>query len=664
MSHRNFTVLLVLVVVAIVACGNGAPAFAGQSAAALPAGTWEATGPMSVVRSGHTATRLPDGRVLVTGGSTSNEALASAEINDPSSRTWSLASPMSSVRVAHTATLLANGRVLVSGGTGGYSLASVELYDPVAGTWSLTGEMSVSRSGHTATLLPGGRVLVAGGHNGWGELWTAEIYDPALGTWSATGTLNQGRAHHTATLVAGGRVLVTGAPVTSYVDGNSYAAGIASAETYYPAVATWSPVGAMSTGRYDHTATLLPDGRVLMTGGKYLILVNGDYGDEYYTESTATAEIYDPAGSAWSLTGSMRVDRHAHTATLLLNGRVLISGGASDRWWDPGLAGAELYNPALGIWSGASYMSTSRSGHSASLVAGGNVLAVGAGTGVANAEISMIPSATPAPDVSGPQVTCGTADGAWHRQDVAIVCTASDPESGLVNEAEATFYLLTNVPDLTETDNAMTGTRQLCNTHIGCTTAGPIAGNRVDRKPPSISISSPAAGATVQGERERNGELRLCRWRRRPRGVSGQRRQRRAHRHVIDRDQNVRCRIRRYAGALLPTRSEVAPVVSSGADVGIALSAPRTRVASGAMMTYAMVVTNAGTGAATGVAVSNALPVGVVFASASTSQGTVSPPAIGSTGTLSATLGSIGVGGTATVTVVVKITAKAGTTFD
>ena len=201
----------------------------------------------------------------------------------------------------------------------------------------------------------------------------------------------------------------------------------------------------MSTGRSDHTATLLPDGRVLMAGGEYLILAYGDYGVEYYTTSTATAEIYDPAGGGWSLTGSMRVDRHAHTATLLLNGRVLISGGASDRWWNPSLAGAELYDPTLGSWSGASYMSTSRSGHSASLVAGGNVLVVGAGTGVASAEI-YDPSATPQPDMSAPQVTCGTADGAWHRQDVGIACTASDPESGLANEAEATFYLLTMCP--------------------------------------------------------------------------------------------------------------------------------------------------------------------------------------------------------------------------
>jgi uncharacterized repeat protein (TIGR01451 family) len=599
--------------------------------------------------------------VLVTGGNTSNdEVLASAEIYDPLSRTWSLASPMSSVRVAHTATLLANGRVLVSGGTSGYSLASAELYDPVAGTWSLTGDMSVSRFGHTATLLPGGRVLVAGGHDGWGELWTAEIYDPALATWSATGTLNQGRAHHTATVVAGGRVLVTGGAFTSYLDGNYYAAGIASAETYDPAVATWSPAGAMSTGRYDHTATLLPDGRVLMTGGEYLILVNGDYGDEYYTTSTATAEIYDPAGRAWSLTGSMRVDRHAHTATLLLNGRVLISGGASDRWWDPGLAGAELYDSALGSWSGASSMSTSRSGHSASLVAGGNVLVVGAGTGVASAEI-YDPSATPAPDVSGPQVTCGTADGAWHRGDVAIACTASDPDSGLVNEGEATFSLVTNVPDLTETDNAMTGTRQVCNTHIGCTTAGPIAGNRVDNKPPSISISSPAAGATYKENASATASyacvdggvgLAACLG---PAANGG----------LIDTSSTG---TKTFSVASVDAlehyfqREVKYTVVSSGADVGIALSAP-TRVASGAMMTYAMVVTNAGTGGATGVVVSNALPVGVVFASASTSQGTVSPPAIGSTGTLSATLGSIGLGGTATVTVVVKITAKAGTTL-
>ena len=113
LTHTVFASGRQLVVVAIgLACAGGASAYAGQSPAALPAGTWEATAPMSVVRSGHTATRLPDGRVLVTGGGTSNEVLASAEIYDPASRTWSLTGPMRMVRGAHTATLLPNGGVL------------------------------------------------------------------------------------------------------------------------------------------------------------------------------------------------------------------------------------------------------------------------------------------------------------------------------------------------------------------------------------------------------------------------------------------------------------------------------------------------------------------------------------------------------------------------
>ena len=91
---------------------------------------------------------------------------------------------MSTARDAHTATLLPNGKVLVAGGynsTSGY-LSSAELYDPASGTWTATGSLSTARGYHTATLLPNGKVLVAGGYNSTsGYLSSAELYDPATG---------------------------------------------------------------------------------------------------------------------------------------------------------------------------------------------------------------------------------------------------------------------------------------------------------------------------------------------------------------------------------------------------------------------------------------------------------------------------------------------------
>src|SRR4029453_13178629 len=96
---------------------------------------------------------------------------------------------MPRARSGHTATLLSNGNVLVTGGvdeTG--ALAAAELYDPVSGSWSATGNMSVARVDHSATLLSSGWVLVAGGTSStFEELGTAELYDPETGSWATTG---------------------------------------------------------------------------------------------------------------------------------------------------------------------------------------------------------------------------------------------------------------------------------------------------------------------------------------------------------------------------------------------------------------------------------------------------------------------------------------------
>jgi hypothetical protein len=137
---------------------------------------------MNTARERHTATLLPDGRVVVAGGySLSGGYLASAEAYDPSTGAWSPTGSLNAARSEHTATLLPNGYVLVVGGYNGDYLASAELYDPVSGAWSTTGDLNTGRSEHTATLLPDGRLLVAGGWDGINTLASAEVYDRGLG---------------------------------------------------------------------------------------------------------------------------------------------------------------------------------------------------------------------------------------------------------------------------------------------------------------------------------------------------------------------------------------------------------------------------------------------------------------------------------------------------
>ena len=151
-------------------------------------GTWTVTGSMIEARSWQSATLLPDGRVLVAGGMGSTGSggdevvflMDSAELYDPDTGTWTATGSMIEARHNYTATRLSDGRVLVTGG----GLASAELYDPDSGTWTATASMIEGRSGHTATLLSDGTVLVAGGYintGSGGSTPSAELYDPGSG---------------------------------------------------------------------------------------------------------------------------------------------------------------------------------------------------------------------------------------------------------------------------------------------------------------------------------------------------------------------------------------------------------------------------------------------------------------------------------------------------
>ena len=297
---------------------------------------WSSAAPMNVARSSHSATLLADGRVLVAGGSTVSSAgatgyvnNASAEIYDPAAKTWTATPPMSAARSHHTATLLPDGKVLVVGGENVSYLveATAEVYDPVANTWTPTRGAPVSpRSQHTATLLPSGLVLVAGGFDivdgVLTPLATAELFDPVLHTSSSTdingvtttvitggldftATALMASAHYgqSATRLADGRVVIVGGNTTQ-------------TELYNPATAAWASAGATAATHTSHGAVLLPDGRVLVAGGTQF--------------AQPTAELLDPATGLWTAAAPMLVLRANPTATRLPDGSAMVCGGAAD----------------------------------------------------------------------------------------------------------------------------------------------------------------------------------------------------------------------------------------------------------------------------------------------------------------------------------------------
>jgi uncharacterized delta-60 repeat protein len=335
-------------------------------------GTWRViTNPLNIGRSDHTATLLPDGKVLAAGGCSSTGSLASAELFDPTSETWTATNSLNSPRFSHTATLLPNGKVLVAGGDSGSDnhLSSAELFDSASGTWTPTGSLNTARCEHTATLLPSGLLLIAGGFGNSGCLSSAELYNPISGTWTTTNTLTFARRSHTATLLPSGQVLVVGGLTTSYVP-------LSSTEVYDSAIGTWTATGTMDTARSGSTATLLSNWKVLVVGGRNgNVMNNGGY--------LSTAELFDPTVGTWTATDSLTASRRGHTATLLMDGRLLVTGG----WGGPFgsiLSSMELYDPASGLWTATNGPITPRTGQSATLLPNGNVLIAGGFNGASS----------------------------------------------------------------------------------------------------------------------------------------------------------------------------------------------------------------------------------------------------------------------------------------
>jgi hypothetical protein len=337
-------------------------------------GVWTPTGALPAGRRDHTATLLPDGDVLIVGGTAPGAFLYNP---DAGSFIATQGAPLFNHGQFATATLLLDGRVLVVGGFGTPHRA--ELYDPSTRSFTATaggeteGATNAARIVHSATLLPDGRVLLAGGQSPGSPpvpLADAEIYDPATDAFTPIVGLTATRSGHGAARLADGSVLIAGGR-------SAGGACLTTAEVFDPESGIFTLTGAMNIGRCGlqwNNLTVLQDGRA------FVVVDN------------TNAELYNPATGTFSMAGAPSVVHSAGSVTLLADGRVLVAGGSTGGG-PITTAETEIFNPATGTFSLAAPMTTVRQQHSATRLADGRVLIVGGfslGADVGTAELLSV----------------------------------------------------------------------------------------------------------------------------------------------------------------------------------------------------------------------------------------------------------------------------------
>lgn len=351
---------------------------------------WQSAAPLPAAQYFGSAVTLNDGLVLMAGGINSSDVASRlAWLYDSKANAW-LALPDMSVGRADTAAVtLVDGRVLIAGGTtdGGGRTAAVDMFDPLTRQWTAATPMNLPRNRHTLTLLKDGRVLATGGYLTHSDPYqvyqrTAEVYDPAANTWTAVANMAEHRVGHSASLLPDGRVLIVG--------GADYAEYKATVEVFNPATNKFSSGPALAEGRYFHAAATLSDGRILIAGGMN------------HFKQFVDALIFNPATGQWHGAGTLSTPRVYFPMTLMADGRVLAAGGTSG---PTATAAADVFDPSANVWTPVSAMTTARTLASiAALRDGGVLVAGGAGSGV-TPTVEIWNGARAIPTVTIPRVT-------------------------------------------------------------------------------------------------------------------------------------------------------------------------------------------------------------------------------------------------------------------
>jgi len=350
---RTPTFVAVLVV-ALVACqpvptGSPQATFASTSStpSSMPAptptpvpveGAFKPSTPLEEPRYAHTATLMPDGRVLVAGGrfirfkseGVEERLLTSVALFDPGREAWAEAAPLHGPRWLHSAALLKDGRVLVVGGfeTGAdpQDPPTAEVYDPQADAWKVLADVPV-RARTVVTLLDGRVLLVGYVDGGVPNTSSSTVFDPASDTFGPLQLVAGMPGAPVGLLLRDGRVIVAGG-LKGFADGEAEPRG--EAALYDPATGRWTPTAPMPNPQMLHSMIQLGDGRVLVVG-------------------VGPSELFDPATGTWTLTGAPASTRETTNLVGMANGSVLAIGSVSGDI--TALPVVETYEPVPGTWT-------------------------------------------------------------------------------------------------------------------------------------------------------------------------------------------------------------------------------------------------------------------------------------------------------------------------
>lgn len=334
-----------------------------------------------VAQTRHLAATLPDGRAILMGGNTSETPNVPdstlTQVFDPATETFARGPELlfsagaqeftSVVQLSNGGFLLVGGGV--NAGLGGRTSVVTQLFDPAAAAGPVeVGDAVVSGvSSRTSTPLSDGGALLTGGFLSN----RAERYDPVEAKWRAAGNMLHVRGGHTATLLRDGRVLIAGGSTCCDEPAPSTLLYANTAEIYDPATNAFSETGSMQFARGLHAAALLPDGRVLISGGD---------GNDPAAPPLGT-EIFDPATGRFSSAGNLAAPRDSHTALTLTDGRVLVAGGEVPPLLaggaSVGIAGTEIFDPATGRWTGGPMIDAGFSAATVTMLSNGKVLVFG-----------------------------------------------------------------------------------------------------------------------------------------------------------------------------------------------------------------------------------------------------------------------------------------------